>query len=140
MKRGGMKMRIGIPSMGNRGMEEMVGEHFGRVPAYTIIDSETSEVKTIRNTSEHLGGRGYPAELLSDAGVDVMICGGIGRRAISMFNEKGITVYSGASGTVKDTFERFNRGELRECGENDACSQHAFRGQGGGRGQGHHHH
>lgn len=132
-------MKICIPSMGKNGLEEMVGEHFGRVPAYTVINTETDEVSTIENTSEHLGGRGYPAEILSKAGIDVMICGGIGRRAISMFSEKGIKVYAGASGTVKDTLSKFNNGELSECGENDACSQHAFRGEGGGMGHGHHH-
>lgn len=133
-------MKIGIPSMGNKGLKESVGEHFGRVPAYTIVDTDNNEVTTLANTSEHLGGRGYPAEILSEAGVEAMICSGIGRRAISMFAEKGIKVYAGASGTVEETMERFRKGELPECGEDSACSQHAFRGQGGGMGHHHHHH
>lgn len=131
-------MKIGIPSMGKKGLNEMVGEHFGRVPAYTIIDTETEAVSILPNTSEHLGGRGYPAQILSQHGVDAMICSGIGRRAISMFNEKGIKVYVGASGTVGETLESFKRGELTECDEDGACTQHAFRGKGGG--MGHHHH
>jgi predicted Fe-Mo cluster-binding NifX family protein len=133
-------MKIGIPSMGDRGLKENVGEHFGRVPAYTIIDTENDEVSTLQNTSEHLGGSGYPAEILAGAGIDAMICMGIGRRAISMFSEKGIAVYTGASGTVEETLERFNKGELSECGEDGACTQHAFREQGGGMGHHHHHH
>ena len=53
-------MLIGIPSMGKQGLNELVGEHFGRVPAYTLIDTETEQVKVVDNTSEHLGGKGYP--------------------------------------------------------------------------------
>jgi len=114
-------------------LNELVGEHFGRVPAYTLIDTETEQVKVVDNTSEHLGGKGYPAEILSAHGVEAMICSGIGRRAIAMFNDMGIRVYTGASGTVGETFERFRKGELEECDESGGCTQHAFGGH-------HHHH
>lgn len=135
-------MLIGIPSMGNRGLNETVGEHFGRVPFYTIINTESDEIRVIPNSSEHMGGSGYPAELLSNEGVEAMICGGIGRRAISIFDDKGIRVYAGARGTIAETVEAFRSGKLSECGESGACEQHAFRGQGKRHDncEGHHHH
>ena len=67
-------MKLGIPSLGDRGMGELVGEHFGRVPFYTIVDTETGGVTILPNSSEHMGGKGYPPELLSKAGVEVMLC------------------------------------------------------------------
>ena len=112
-------MRISVPSMGNRGMDEMVGEHFGRVPTYTIYDTETDDVQVLANTSEHMGGNGYPPELLATAGVNVMVCGGLGRRAIMMFEEMGIRVFVGARGTVREAIESFRSGAQHQqsaCG------------------------
>jgi len=122
-------MKICIPTNGDKGLDDSVGEHFGRVPTYTIIDIETNEVKVIPNVSHHMGGYGYPPELLSKEGVNVMVCSGLGRRAISMFEEIGIDVYIGASGSVKDAVDAFKQGKLQRAGIGDACGQHAFRDQ-----------
>jgi predicted Fe-Mo cluster-binding NifX family protein len=122
-------MKICIPTNGDKGLDDSVGEHFGRVPTYTIIDIDTNEVKVIPNVSHHMGGQGYPPELLSREGVNVMVCRGLGRRAISMFEEIGIDVYIGASGSVKDAVDAFKQGKLQRAGIGDACGQHAFRDQ-----------
>lgn len=129
-------MRISVPSMGNNGLDERVGEHFGRVPTYTIVDTETDAVETIPNVSEHMGGTGYPPEMMVKAGVNVMVCGGLGRRAIMMFEEMGIRVFVGASGTVRDAVTAFQAGALEEATDENACRQHAFRSQD----HGEHHH
>jgi len=119
-------MKICIPTLGENGLDNQVGEHFGRVPTYTIVDLDTNEVTVISNTSEHMGGRGYPPEIMAREGVNVMICQGLGRRAISMFEQMGIDVYIGASGTVKDVIEAFKQGSLQKASHADACAQHAF--------------
>ena len=119
-------MRVGVPTDGNRGMDESIGEHFGRVQTYTLIDIESEKVRVIPNTSNHMGGDVAPPELLRKEGVDVLVCRGIGRRAISMFSEFGIDVFIGASGTVSDALEEFKTGKLHKASENDACEQHAF--------------
>jgi predicted Fe-Mo cluster-binding NifX family protein len=115
--------------MGENGLENLVGEHFGRVPTYTIVDLDTNKVEVIPNTSEHMGGQGQPPEIMAREGVNVMICRGLGRRAIALFNELGIDVYIGASGKVKDAVEAFKQGKLHKASENDACGKHAFRNQ-----------
>ena len=120
-------MKICIPTMGEKGLDELVGEHFGRVPTYTIVNLDTNEVKVIPNTSEHMGGLGYPPEIMAKEGVHVLVCRGLGRRAISMFDESGIEVYIGASGTVKDAISAYESGHLQKAGIGDACGQHAFR-------------
>lgn len=122
-------MKICIPTMGEKGLDELVGEHFGRVSTYTIVDLETNEVKVIQNTSEHMGGVGYPPEIMARERVNVLVCRGLGRRAISMFDETGIEVYIGASGTVKDAISAFKQGRLHKAGIGDSCGQHAFRDQ-----------
>lgn len=123
-------MKVAIPTMGRWGLDEQVGEHFGRVPTYTIVDLDSDEVSVIDNTSHHKGGKGYPPELLAEHGVDVMLCRGLGRRAISMFTDLGIEVCIGASGTVREIIEGFKAGRLHSADAGDACTRHAFRGDG----------
>ncbi len=132
-------MKICIPSMGNRGLDEQVGEHFGRVPIYTIYDSDTKDIKAVPNDSSHTGGSGYPAENIAKLGVDIMLCGGLGKRAIQMFEEAGICVYMGATGTIKDAISSWENNSLEQATKDTACDQHAFRGEGHGDGEGHDH-
>jgi predicted Fe-Mo cluster-binding NifX family protein len=122
-------MKICIPTLGEEGLNNHVGEHFGRVPTYTIIDLDTNEVRVIPNTSEHMGGCGYPPEIMAREGVNILVCRGLGRRAITMFEEMGIEVYIGAFGTVKDAINDFKEGRLKKAGMSDACGQHAFQDQ-----------
>ena len=122
-------MKICIPTMGENGLDNLVGEHFGRVPTYTIVDLDTDDVKVIPNTSHHMGGQVDPPEIMAREGVNVMVCRGLGRRAITMFEEFGIEVYIGASGTVRDAITAFKQGRLQKAGMDDACGQHVFRDQ-----------
>jgi len=130
-------MLVCIPTMGKKGLDELVGEHFGRVPTYTLVETPTNKVKVIENTSEHGGGRGYPPEIIARTGAEVMLCGGLGRRAITMFEELGIMVYVGATGTVKDALQMWQDSKLLEATDENACKQHAFRGEGHGHGNEH---
>jgi len=123
-------MKLCIPSMGDRGLDEQVGEHFGRVPFYTLVDPETKEVKVVPNNSGHMGGQGYPAEILANMAIDAMLCGGLGRRAIQMFQDRGVMVYVGATGTVRDAVNAYENKSLEAATDANACAQHAFRGQG----------
>jgi predicted Fe-Mo cluster-binding NifX family protein len=120
-------MKLCVPTIGENGLDNQIGEHFGRVPTYTIVDIDTNEVKVVENTSEHMGGQGHPPEIMAREGVNIMICRGLGRRAIMMFEELGIDVYIGASGTVRDAIELFKQGKLQKASESDGCGKHAFR-------------
>ena len=132
-----IKMKVCIPSLGNRGLDEDIGEHFGRVPTYTLVDTETNEIKIIDNVSEHMGGQGYPPEIIAKTGAEVLVCSGLGRRAVMMFEELGIMVYVGAQGKVKDAIQLWKDNRLEPATDENACSQHAYHGQGGGHGDGH---
>lgn len=135
-----MEIKVCVPTMGKRGLDEQVGEHFGRVPTYTIVDIETNTIEIIENTSSHMSGSGYPPELIKQADTAIMLCGGLGRRAISMFEQLGIMVYVGARGTVKNTLQMYKKGQLQAATDENACRQHAFRGKGFGEGHNHHDH
>ncbi len=120
-------MKIGVPTMGNRGLEETVSEHFGRAPTFTIVDMRTNEVEVLPNTGEHFGGFKVAPEILAEEGVEVMLCSGLGPRAISMFEQFGVEVYVGldpSGTTVSDAIRAFQAGLLQEASDKNACEMH----------------
>jgi predicted Fe-Mo cluster-binding NifX family protein len=122
-------MKLCIPSETTGGLEDKVGYHFGRVINYTIYDDKSNQVEIIENTSSHRGGTKLPAELLHEHNVDVMICGGIGRRAIQLFEQYGVEIYIGAQGIVKDAIEQFKQNKLQMATNKDACQEHKYRNE-----------
>jgi len=124
---GGKRVKVCVPTMGDRGLDEHVSEHFGRAPTFTVIELETNQVKVLPNTSQHMGGSGYPPQIMADAGVDVMLCSGLGPRAIGMFEQFGIEVYVGAIGTVKETVQAWQAGRLQVATDENACKMHRDR-------------
>ena len=124
-----------VPTAGPGGLDDQVGEHFGRVPTYTLYDVESDAVRIVGNTSEHAGGTGLPAELLTDLGIDVLLCRGLGRRAIGLLEQSGIEVCAGVSGTAREAIATWKAGGLTPASQADACERHAFRDS-----KGHHRH
>lgn len=118
--------KVCVPTTGVGGLNDSVGEHFGRVPTFTIVDTETGGVEVVANTSEHAGGVGLPADILAGMGIDVLLCQGAGRRALSILGDKGIDVCIGVSGKVSDAIESWKKGVLFSAGEGDACQQHQY--------------
>lgn len=117
-------MKVSIPSMGQGGKDDMVGQHFGKVPVYTVYDTDTEEFSVIENTSEHNGGAGLPPELMAGEDVHVMLCGGLGRKAVVMFEQFGIDVFVGASGKVTDAIDSWKSGKLSKATQDNSCAGH----------------
>ncbi len=74
-----------------------------------------------------MGGQGYPPEILRQAGVIILLCSGLGRRAIKMFEGFGIEVFIGAAGSVKNALEMWRTNQLVQATDQTACRQHSFR-------------
>lgn len=123
----GRRTRVSLPTMGHRGFDEDVSEHLGRSPTFTIVNLETNEVKVLPNTSQHMGGSGYPPQIISDANVDVMLCSGLGPKAIKMFEQLGIEVYVGAHGKVREAIQAWQASKLQVATDENACKMHRHR-------------
>jgi len=95
-----------------------------------MFETETGTIEVVNNTSEHMGGSGYPAEILANLGINVLLCSGLGRRAIQMFTERGIEVCTGFAGTAGQAFEAWKAGGLTTAAEGDACTKHEFHDHG----------
>ncbi len=78
----------------------VVAAHFGRCPQYTLVDLENGEEvrrATIENPG-HEPGR-IPA-LLNDHRADVVVAGGMGRKAQDLFESMGIQQIVGVQGGI----------------------------------------
>ncbi|MGV8174242.1 MAG: NifB/NifX family molybdenum-iron cluster-binding protein [Methanothrix sp.] len=117
-------MKICIPTMGESGMEEAICQHFGRAPTFTIVDLDSDAIRVLPNVSEHMGGKGLPTETIFAEGVQVMIVGGLGPKAVQAFNQAGIDVFVGAAGTVKDAIDDWQAKMLARANLDNACNEH----------------
>ncbi len=127
-------MKVAIPTE-NR----LVCPHFGHCEIFTIVDIEP-ESKTIRdmkvmNPPPH--ERGVIPAWLKQLGCTCIIAGGMGHRALALFEEYGINVVSGTpSMAVEDAVTAFMNDKL-VAGANP-CHDPSFRRQGHGEEQCHH--
>lgn len=122
---GRIDMIICVPTEGDRGLDEAVCQHFGRAVTFTLYDSATGEVRVMENRSEHMGGSGTPPEHLGRENVSAVLAGGLGPKAIDLLNSKGIEVFVGASGTVKDAIDGWRNGSMARASKDNACRDHA---------------
>lgn len=127
-ERRGNTMKICIPTLENNGLESTVSSHFGQAQFFVIIDDTTNEVDGVENSAKgnHQGANGpTPGQLIMQQGVDVVLCGGLGVRAVRMFEQAGIHVFNQASGTVASVLQAYKEGKLPEATDATACQQHA---------------
>ncbi|MBD3313827.1 dinitrogenase iron-molybdenum cofactor biosynthesis protein [Candidatus Woesearchaeota archaeon] len=97
-------MRIAIPIMQDN-EEAEISPHFGRAPFFAIFDSETKEISFIKNTSEHFGGHGKPAEVIAEQKPDIVFALDMGSKAIAVFESYNIKVKTGECLTLKDVID-----------------------------------
>lgn len=91
----------------------MVAQHFGRCPSFTIADigqGEVRDIEMIANPGHHPG---FLPEFLSAQGVSLIVCGGMGNRAQTLFAQKGINYLIGVTGNVQEVLEKLARGEVK---------------------------
>ena len=104
-------MRIAISTDGN-----FVSAHFGRCPSFTILEIQNDKVVSrtvIDNPGHHPG---FLPQFLSQNGVNAIVAGGMGQRALGLFAEAGIEVVVGVSGRLDEVVDKIITGTL-EGGE-----------------------
>jgi predicted Fe-Mo cluster-binding NifX family protein len=118
-------MKICIPTIGNKGLDEMISPHFGSAPTFTLCDLETSQIEVIVNDNEHHShGMCHPLGALEGKAVDAVVCGGMGRRAVAGLNAGGVKAFLCKEGTVADIIREFKAGTIAELTQESACAGH----------------
>jgi len=109
-----------------------IDNHFGHCEMYGIftVSEENKIVKfDTLDSTQGCGCKSGIAGDLADAGVTMMLAGGIGSGAINVLNHYGIEVIRGCSGNAKQVVEDYLSGKIMDSGE--SCHAHE---------DGHHHH
>jgi predicted Fe-Mo cluster-binding NifX family protein len=97
----------------------MVAPHFGRCEGYVLAEIDDGEIRSQERIDNpgHEPGR-LPA-MLHGYGVECIVAGGMGPRAIGLFETYGIAQVTGVQGSAEETLARLADGSL-EGGES-AC-------------------
>jgi len=103
-------MKIAIPLTAGR-----LAEHFGHCEQFALIEADPASKQTANQTRvvppPHEPG--LLPRWLHQQGVQVIIAGGMGRRALDLFAQNGIAVHAGASGeTPENVVQAFLNGTL----------------------------
>jgi len=96
-----------------------VSAHFGRCPAYTLVEIENGRIIQRSEIPNPGHQPGFLPAYLSRMGVNAIIAGGMGPRAQGLFAEKNIQTVIGIQGPIDEVIEKFLRQEL-EAGQ-DLC-------------------
>ncbi|WP_276684810.1 NifB/NifX family molybdenum-iron cluster-binding protein [Slackia piriformis] len=124
-KKAGGEMKLAIPSMGEGGLEAVRSAHFGHSDCFTMVDIEGGEIKDVSvvdNPPHESGGCLRPVGILSDAGADAIVAGGMGMRPMQGFAQAGIAVlFDAETPSVKDVALKAAAGELPVMGAEHAC-------------------
>ncbi len=114
-------MKIAVPINDQKGLESEIAEHFGRCSNYLFLNEQGEIIKVIDNLSEHGGGQGTPPELIKKYGAEILLCRGIGIKAIDLCKELGIQVYAYPAKNVKEIFNLWKGNKLKQAGAENAC-------------------
>lgn len=126
-------MRVAISIDTNDGLDSIVAHHFGRCPFFAFVDVEGNEVKAVEVVENPHYAHHQPGMVpgfIHEHNADVMLSGGMGRKAIDFFQQYGIETATGATGTVRNALEKYMDGELsgaapcRESVEHEHGHQH----------------
>lgn len=129
-------IRVAISADDDRGLDSVVSPHFGRCPYYVFVDLEDREVRQVSAVENPYYGHHQPGQVpafIESHGANVMLVGGMGRRAIGLFQQSGIEAVTGATGSVRYALEQYLGGALQgaaPCSESLAHSHEESAGEG----------
>ncbi len=118
-------MRICCPTESNEGAKAEMCFHFGSAPFLTIYDAETKQYEIVNNIHhQHAHGQCHPTALINDKNIDVVLCRGMGRRALAKIQSSGIEVFLVEEETVEDAIRAFLDGKAKKFTQDNVCLGH----------------
>ena len=118
-------MKICMPTQTDQGVDAAVTAHFGSAPFFTIYDTDTKRFEHIGNRNlHHIHSGCQPLMALRGQAVDVVICGGMGARAVQKLGADGIKAYKVKGATVKEALINYLEGRLNPITSLNACHDH----------------
>ena len=123
---------IAIAAEDDKGLAGEVSHHFGRCPYYVMIEVNGKTVLSTKVTANPYYGNHQPGmmpKFIHDIGGNVILSGGMGPRAVQMFQSFGIEVATGAVGNVGRVLDAYLDGKIQgivPCSHDhpDSCGGH----------------
>jgi predicted Fe-Mo cluster-binding NifX family protein len=113
--------KILIPIEHFKGKSSLIFQHFGRAPMFALInlsqDHEIKDIRPVQKASDNFGGHGAAEAIALQFNVDAVIVKGMGPRGLQAFQEKGVTVFTGAVNTVGEALDAYLKKDLSELTE-----------------------
>ncbi|MFI3227693.1 MAG: NifB/NifX family molybdenum-iron cluster-binding protein [Clostridia bacterium] len=108
-----------------------IWSHFGHCENFMVYDVANGTINAEVSVPNPGHKPGFLPNFLADMGVEVIISGGMGGGAVDIFNERGVEVVLGITGSAKTAVEQYLAGNLESTGSichnhehADACGQH----------------
>ena len=107
-------MKICITSQGDN-LDAQIDPRFGRCQYFIIVDTETQEFEAIENPSiSTMGGAGVQSgQLVASKNVKAVLTGNVGPNAFQALQAAGVDVITDVSGRIKETIEKYKKGEIK---------------------------
>jgi len=100
-----------------------ISGHFGHCEGFTVYETQGAKIITKIYVQNPGHQPGYLPVFLKEQGASVIIAGGMGQMAQSLFAEQGIEVIVGAAGECEQAAERYLNGQLKST--DSVCRDHA---------------
>lgn len=110
------RKRIAIACEDDGGLNGEVSGHFGRCPYYTVVDVVDGEIVETRVEANPFFAAHRPGavpQFVHGLGADVIVAGGMGPRAVQMFQQFGVEVATGAVGSARGVLGAYLDGRIR---------------------------
>ena len=117
-------MKIAVATQGS-----LVSPHFGHCEEFTLFEVSDGKVVGRKSVPNPGHAPGFLPEYLAKLGVTHVIAGGMGARAVQLFEARGIKPLLGVEGTVDKAVEDLLNGVLETGGS--LCTHGEGHGHGG---------
>lgn len=113
------KVLYAIPAINGK-----LSSHFGHSENFVIVETENNKItkEFAVNPPAHVPGA-YP-KFLAEHGVNYVIAGGMGQRAVDIFTQNGIIVIMGANSIEPRVLVQAHIDDQLESGDNSCGSDH----------------
>ena len=107
-------MKLVVTSQGFA-LTSLVAPRFGRAKYFFVVNTETDAVRPVDNKVNLNATQGagiQSGRKVIELGAEAVITGHVGPKAFATLQAGGVSVFTGATGTVADAVEQFRAGDL----------------------------
>jgi len=107
-------MKLVVTSQGFA-LTSLVAPRFGRAKYFFVVNTETDAARPVDNTVNLNATQGagiQSGRKVIELGAEAVVTGQVGPKAFATLQAGGVSVFTGATGTVADAIEQFKAGNL----------------------------